>query len=252
MNDKLREKSKSFAAHHPIMSDAGLRQLKGEKIADVLQEINISKHGLSILDIGCSNGITLMVVANRLNPDIAMGIDMDIDSLPEPGEQKYFTIMDGEHLGFSNEYFDIVLCNHTYEHVPNSDKLFSEIHRVLKHNGVVYFSAMNRLWPIEPHYKIPFVHWIPKWMSYPVMRLFGNKHQYIETPKTLPGLKKLVRNFFIQDFTVKIIKDPEKYHATDLITSPAKSSFYSRLARLLYPLLPGYIWILRKKTTSKG
>ena len=38
-------------------------------------------------------------------------------------------------LSFKENSFDIVICTHVYEHVPNSKKLFDEIYRVLKPGG---------------------------------------------------------------------------------------------------------------------
>lgn len=252
MTDKLQEKSKSFAEHHPVMGDVAKRRQKGEKIADILLEEIGACSGLSILDIGCSNGITLDMVTRRLFPVTAIGIDMDLESLPASSGNRSFAIMDGESLGFGDESFDIVICNHTYEHVPDSVKLMDEIYRVLKPRGIVYFGAMNRLWPLEPHYKLPLVHWIPKSLTYPIMKISGHNHIYIETPKTIMGLKKLVHRFMIKDYTLDVIKNPEKYHATDLITSRSRSRIFYSIARLLYFLLPSYIWILQKHKSHEG
>ncbi|MEI8111091.1 MAG: methyltransferase domain-containing protein [Chitinophagia bacterium] len=44
-------------------------------------------------------------------------------------------------LSYSDNFFDLVLTSETLEHVPNIDKAFSEIHRVLKPGGKHIFTT---------------------------------------------------------------------------------------------------------------
>lgn len=46
-----------------------------------------------------------------------------------------------ESLSYSDNFFDIVLTSETLEHVPNIDKAFAEIHRVLKPGGKHIFTT---------------------------------------------------------------------------------------------------------------
>lgn len=39
------------------------------------------------------------------------------------------------HLPFENETFDVILCNHVLEHIPDDTKAMSEMYRVLKKGG---------------------------------------------------------------------------------------------------------------------
>ena len=43
--------------------------------------------------------------------------------------------MDITDIGYPDESFDIIICNHVLEHVPDDIKAMSEFYRVLKHNG---------------------------------------------------------------------------------------------------------------------
>ncbi|WP_281540908.1 class I SAM-dependent methyltransferase [Maribacter aestuarii] len=38
-------------------------------------------------------------------------------------------------LPFAENSFDIILCNHVLEHIPDDEKAMQELYRVLKHNG---------------------------------------------------------------------------------------------------------------------
>jgi SAM-dependent methyltransferase len=39
-------------------------------------------------------------------------------------------------ISFADNHFDIVICNHVLEHIPNMQKGLAEIHRVLKNGGI--------------------------------------------------------------------------------------------------------------------
>lgn len=247
MKNTLRNVGKSFTKSYPIMADQELRIKKGDKIASVLLDAIKSGKVEKILDLGCSNCIVLDRVVERTNPMIAVGVDLDKSVFPDSTEIRKPLMCDGEKLCFSDGCFDVILCNHVYEHVGDADKLFKEMNRVLKPGGVIYFGAMNAMWPVEPHYHFPFLHWLPRILTYPVMKLLGHNSAYLERPLTYFGLKKLVHMFECIDYTRKIIMHPEKYHAKDILPDNRLGWLHSIFITYLFFLLPGYVWILKKK-----
>ena len=54
-----------------------------------------------------------------------------------------------------------MVLNHIYEHVVDPDAVLREIRRVLAPDGVVYLGLANRLGVVEPHYRLPFLSWLP-------------------------------------------------------------------------------------------
>ena len=58
--------------------------------------------------------------------------------------------------------FDVVFSNQVLEHVPDLDKVLSEIHRVLKPGGVILSLFPDRAVWREGHCGIPFLHRFPK------------------------------------------------------------------------------------------
>jgi SAM-dependent methyltransferase len=243
----LKDAASRFSAVYPVMDDAALRQLRGMKIAAILQEVLRMKSPGVLLDVGCSNGIVLDVVAAKLAPGFALGIDMDAAVAPPPVAGRVVAVADAMAIPLATDSVDVVICNHTYEHVPDATQLFSEIHRVLKPGGIVYFSAMNARWPMEPHYHLPFLHWLPDAAAAWLLRQYGYGNAYLEKPLSTSGLRRLVRNFDIEDYTLKVIGQPAKYHAQDLFRMPGLGALYLLVARLCYGLLPGYLWILTKR-----
>ncbi len=43
--------------------------------------------------------------------------------------------MDITNISYDDNYFDVILCNHVLEHIPDDDRAIKELYRVLKPNG---------------------------------------------------------------------------------------------------------------------
>ncbi|HEX4518227.1 MAG TPA: methyltransferase domain-containing protein [Gaiellaceae bacterium] len=69
---------------------------------------------------------------------------------------------DGRELPFADGQFDLGFSNAVVEHVAGGregQRLFiSELCRVA---GRVFVTTPNRLYPVDPHSLLPFVHWLP-------------------------------------------------------------------------------------------
>jgi SAM-dependent methyltransferase len=252
MASDLKEAASQFSAVYPVMDNADLRRKRGLKIASILREALGGRRADLILDVGCSNALVLDTVAAQLNPRFAVGIDMDAAVAPAPTRERVVVVGDAMALPLAPECVDVVICNHTYEHVPDPERLFAEIGRVLKPGGIVYFSAMNARWPMEPHYHLPFIHWLPAKLSARVLQHYRYSSGYLEKPLSTPALRKLVSAFELQDYTIRVIAQSQKYHAEDLIRMPWLGRLYELLARIFYGILPGYLWILTKPGPSRA
>lgn len=243
----LNEAARQFTKRYPLMEDGDRRRRKGRKIAKVLDQALNGKPVDILLDVGCSNAIVLDTVCAALTPQFAVGIDMDMAALPRPAAKRAAIFGDALALPIASGTVDVVICNHMYEHVPNANALFSEIHRALKPGGLVYFGSMNARWPVEPHYRLPFLHWLPHRVTRPIMRWFGHGEAgYIEKPLGYGGLRQLVSRFSCEDYTLRIIAAPALFCAEDVLPYPRLARILSHIARAMYGFLPGYVWILRK------
>jgi SAM-dependent methyltransferase len=81
-------------------------------------------------------------------------------------------------LPVSDGSFDFVILNHVYEHVSDPAHLFREAHRVLEPGGRAYVSAGNRYAIMEPHYRLPFLSWLPPAAASRYLRLSGRGERY--------------------------------------------------------------------------
>lgn len=236
------------------MYDAERRAQKARKTLSVLKDyLAAAKRNpaqLTLLDIGCSTGFMTRLYGQAF--ERVVGVDIDNGAIRHArshngGGNVEFLVGDSMSLDFKDGSFDCATCTQIYEHVPDSRRLMEEIYRVLKPGGCCYFAAGNRLRVIEPHYRLPFLSVMPKSLGHLYVKLAGKADSYYETHRSLWGLRKLVGRFEIYDYTAKILSDPVKYHATEMVRP---GSLKQRLALLVlsvaYWLCPTYVWVLRK------
>ena len=241
--------------HRDSMYDIVMREQKAKKILSVLNDFySENLRILSVLDMGCSTGIISNMLSRRFGK--VVGIDID-KSAVEYAKGNYrcgnleFAVCDAMSTGFLDESFDVVICAHVYEHVPSPSLLIYEIDRLLKAGGVCYFAAGNRLNLIEPHYSLPLLSLIPKPLANIYLRILRRGEFYYENLLTFWGLKKLVSKFDVIDYTLKIIENPRKYCATEIIQPGSfKQEVLIRLVKIAYWLCPTYIWLLKKKKNT--
>lgn len=131
-----------------------------------------------------------------------IGVNVNIDELASL-KRKYkeipLILADGCCLPFKNKSVDILFSNAVIEHVGDlkrQKKFADEIMRVSKK----WFVTTPNFWfPIETHWKLPFVHFLPKRVQKQIMD-FGKKwfvenssQFYIKLPRML---QRLFRRYF--------------------------------------------------------
>jgi SAM-dependent methyltransferase len=110
-----------------------------------LDEANVLKPGIKILEIGCGRG-RLLNHYHRLGYQI-FGIDIRESIIDESrGLYGYMPLckMSGQALGFGNSFFDIILSFDVFEHVPDSDRHLQEVSRILKSGGYYLLQTPNK------------------------------------------------------------------------------------------------------------
>ena len=184
---------------------------------------------------------------------MAIGIDIDQEAVQyakghSSSPRVQFLIGDSMSLPFQDNSMDVIVCNHIYEHMPEADQMMDEVYRVLKEEGFCYFSAGNKYMVIEGHYGLPFLSWVPKSVAHLYLKMTGKGSMYYEEHLSLRGLRKLVHKFRVYDYTLPIIRNPEKFFATDLLNP---NSFLYKCIRVLapyfYPWISTYVWVLTKR-----
>lgn len=246
------EYQENLSLQSPILLDYAYKKPKVDKMIAILRDYGaISKYqGKLAVDIGCSAGF----FTRGLSPyyETVIGIDIDSYALSRAASQDHegstvYLLGDSMSLPLADASVDLVVCNHVYEHVPYPEKLFSEIFRVLNNNGICYLGAASRLTIIEPHYHLPFLSWLPKWMAHKYMRYMKKGDYYYENLRTYRGIRALLNKFDVLDYTLMVINEPDKYSAQDLL--PQDSILRNVplfIWKIFYIFLPSYIFILKR------
>lgn len=113
--------------------------------------------GRRVLDIACGTGYGLEILAAAARA--VVGVDADWDAARTAASQSRGVILgDGVRLPFPDAAFDAVTSFETLEHVEERDRFLSELHRVLKPDGVCVLSTPNANYtqPVDGRPRNPF------------------------------------------------------------------------------------------------
>jgi 2-polyprenyl-3-methyl-5-hydroxy-6-metoxy-1,4-benzoquinol methylase len=249
------EKDGTFSERFPILFNENQRNKKSAKVIAVCQDYSSRPlNELAALDLGASTSIMTGFFAQHFKSVIALDVD---DVGLRSGKQKSpvsnidYLCSDGTNSALKDGSVDVIICNQVYEHVEDQSGLADEINRLLSPDGFCYFGAGNRFVFIEGHYFLPCLSWMPLWMSHIYLKLMGRKVKYDVYLLSLRKVRKLLRNFEMIDYTKKLIDDPQKFYADDVIKP---NSFLVRMPRwmfkIIYPILPAWVFVIRPKKES--
>ncbi|WP_245674910.1 class I SAM-dependent methyltransferase [Herbidospora cretacea] len=249
-----------YSEFQSAMLDEAKRRRKAAKIIAVLAHFlgraERPLEGLTVADIGCSAGF----IADELalaGARHTFGIDIDVPGLRKAsarfGERVAFVCGDGTRLPFPDGSVDVLVFNHIYEHVVDPDAVIADMHRVLSDDGVLYLGLGNKLGIMEPHYKLPFLSYLPPRAADRYVRAFGRADNYYERFRTRGGLRRMLDDFHVWDYTFPVLATPEAFAGGELFAGAAGKAAKATLEktprpalRALLPIVPTYIWVATK------
>ncbi|GII82722.1 hypothetical protein Ssi03_07120 [Sphaerisporangium siamense] len=252
-----------YSEFQAAMLDEAKRRRKAAKIIAVLAHFlgrdagdGPVLDGRRVADIGCSAGFIADELA-AAGAERAFGIDIDVPGLRKAaerfGKRVAFVCADGTALPFPDGSMDVLVFNHIYEHVVDPDAVIKEMRRVLADDGVLYLGLGNRLGVIEPHYKLPFLSYLPPALADRYVRSFGRADHYYERFRTRGGLRRMLAGFHVWDYSLPVLASPERFAGAELFPGPAGRAAQATLARApraalraLLPVVPTYLWVASK------
>lgn len=154
----------------------------------------------SIADLGAGTGLIKRALEARTGKRIC-GFELDLEFVVDASG---VVGADAGRLPVRDASFDFLILNHLYEHVEDQPALFREAYRILRQGGSAYVSAGNRLAVMEPHYRLPFLSWLPRGPAGVYLRASGRGESYedidFRTYTTLMGMMREA-GFRVRDIT---------------------------------------------------
>lgn len=127
-----------------------------------------------VVDLGSGTGIIKKELEVEFGKPI-VGFDIDREFIEEA---ERMVVADVLGLPLGDASVDFAILNHLYEHVDDQARLFRELFRILRPGGRAYVSAGNRLAVREPHYRLPFLSWLPRGLAGAYVRASGRGRGY--------------------------------------------------------------------------
>ncbi|MGQ9750668.1 class I SAM-dependent methyltransferase [Desulfosoma sp.] len=203
-----------------------------------------------LLDIGTGSGAIAHYFATRRNLHCdGVAVDIVDQRLIKDGFQ--FLLVENTDLPFSDAFFDVVISNHVIEHVGSMKEQknhLREMRRVMTTNGVGYLATPNRWMVMEPHYRLPFLSWLPDSLRHFYVRLTKKGENYDCNPLTPSLLERCMKGagFYYQNLAEAGIREmlrTEVVHAFNArmfraIPPSVFRKFYFLVPTLVYRLLP--------------
>lgn len=137
-----------------------------------------------VVDVGCGYGYTALELAKLCHQ--VVGIEPNGALAEEANrlaaeEAPNFTFRTQSINDFDDrDAFDVAVLDNVLEHLDDQPDALERLSNSLRPGGVAYILVPNRLWPIEAHYALPFLSWMPVPLANRYLRLTGRGHDYTD------------------------------------------------------------------------
>lgn len=135
--------------------------------------------------------------------------------------------------------FDVVVLDNVLEHIPDQLSALQRLHGALRPGGILFIIVPNKLWPIEVHYGLPFLSYLPISLANAYLRLTGRGHDYSDAcyAPTYWGVRRLLRRSGFADHRFVV--------PSNLANTMKGAVWYYRVGASLLRLAPMF-WVVSK------
>ncbi len=124
------------------------QQRRIEQTVDLVNKARAAIEGqVEILDIGCGEGHLTEEIRKSVENAEITGVDYSLSAIEYAHKyfpHIHFDVADVYEMPYAPQFFDIVVCNDLWEHVPDPLFLLQKISMILKPNGYLIISTPSR------------------------------------------------------------------------------------------------------------
>lgn len=143
-----------------------LRQKRSKRIVDLIDSVYADKHRVDIVDIGGTREYWNIIPIEFLRQ---RNTQITIINLPGAAgsfefQDDVFSSVEGDGCNLTeikDNEFDIAHSNSVIEHVGSWGKMVDFARETRRVAPIYYVQTPNYFFPIEPHFVLPFFHWLP-------------------------------------------------------------------------------------------
>jgi 2-polyprenyl-3-methyl-5-hydroxy-6-metoxy-1,4-benzoquinol methylase len=169
-----------------------------------LDELFAQAAPVSVLDVGCGEGVLTARWAQRLQPRRVVGVDLEDSKLraewsTRRGENLEFRSTGGGQLPFGADEFDLVAAIEALEHIPAPELAVAEMARVARRHLLVSVPR-EPLWRILNVSRGAYVRrlgntpgHVNHWSKHSFVRLLGRHGEVVQARTPFPWTMLLVR-----------------------------------------------------------
>jgi SAM-dependent methyltransferase len=174
-----------YAEHMDMrgLSAAAAPGFAGQVLLTCAQDLPKPPDELDVLDVGSGYGFAAAVLAESCRSVVGMEPTSELHAealaLAE-GRPNLRFVHAGVGALDAEEQYDLIVLDNVYEHLASQDEALARMHRALRPGGVLYMLMPNRLWPLEVHYGLPFLSWLPLRAANVYLRWSGRGTDYTD------------------------------------------------------------------------
>jgi len=111
------------------------------------------------LDVGCGNGASTRAFQKKMPETIVIGMDIDMRCIQEAVRQDGFFLHGdaGDEL-FPADFFSFVQIRYSMLDIVNKMDVIEQLHRVMKHDGVIFLADYSNQHPILTNHPLSSFH----------------------------------------------------------------------------------------------
>jgi SAM-dependent methyltransferase len=187
---------------------------QSERSAQMIFEItknylHVPPESADVLEIGSGFGLTTIALSKYYQSTVGIEPSTDLynHAVALKGQMINVEFRNyGVYEHSEPHRYDLAVLDNVLEHLENHERALDIIFETLRPSGLLFILVPNKLWPIEVHYHLPFLSYLPLPVADFYLRMTGKGTSYYDASfaPTYFSIKRLFRkhNWSYVDFVL--------------------------------------------------